>query len=251
MITEDAAGIAGQKGVPQEGVTLSHRVVEPYFQAGRTFLQRLTDLSMTVKKLDKMVRLSVAVCFDLEWWREVEWHGHDDSGKRGCPDWEISMTQKLGVWSSVAEGMVPGVVGLAAGHSRTEYHHQRPAPHSDSSGHVGRVGRQDSKSKVRQHVSGSSCEFQIKQGAGCHGVWKNWVGWKCLPNWWGLGGTGKSLPSKGCGPKSVARAEGSTYLRLQTLTRTGLGRETGKEVKEVYRLIRQYPVNSELGTILK
>ena len=61
--------MAGLKGLPKEGVTFSHRVVEPCLQGGegrQDLLQRLIDLSRTVNKLDRMVRLRGTALSDLQ-----------------------------------------------------------------------------------------------------------------------------------------------------------------------------------------
>lgn len=75
-------------------------------RAGRTFLRRLIDLSTTVKKLDRYVRLTTSARSDIEWWFQycAGWNGismmssvhkanpdiimvSDASGNWGCGAW--------------------------------------------------------------------------------------------------------------------------------------------------------------------
>ncbi len=46
-------------------------------RAGRSFLRKLLDLSMTLKQLDRRVRLNVSARADLEWWWQfgLQWNG--------------------------------------------------------------------------------------------------------------------------------------------------------------------------------
>ena len=72
-------------------------------RSGRAFLRRLIDLSMSAKKLDHFIRLSISARSDIEWWHQFasSWNGvammipsyrcwtqrevtSDASGKWGC-----------------------------------------------------------------------------------------------------------------------------------------------------------------------
>ena len=43
-------------------------------RAGRSFLRRLIDLSTTVRRLDRRVRLNVSARSDIEWWWQFSSH---------------------------------------------------------------------------------------------------------------------------------------------------------------------------------
>ena len=72
-------------------------------RSGRTFLRRLIDLSMTVKRPDRMVRLNQAARSDLEWWRRhcESWNGRAlmlPKKERG-QEWQVSLeSDASGSW---------------------------------------------------------------------------------------------------------------------------------------------------------
>ncbi len=110
-------------------------------RAGRSFTRRLRDLSMTVKRLDRRVRLNVAARADLEWWRQfgLQWNGvsmmralveaeepqvvlvSDASGSWGCgAAWEDrwfqlswSLTNEVCDWGIMPKEMLPIVIAAA------------------------------------------------------------------------------------------------------------------------------------------
>ncbi len=109
--------------------------------AGRSFLRRLLDLSMTVSKMDWWLRLNAAARADIEWWWRfgVQWNGvsmmkgviaakepqvvltTDASGRWGCGavcgnkwfqlNWERAAAAKE--WSIMPKELLPIVVAAA------------------------------------------------------------------------------------------------------------------------------------------